>query len=251
MRLVVYCGLVCIWNFDQPIQFEMPCLLWLRINESVDGDSIFEPQWWGCICNSVDGDSVLEPRWWGYVCNFVDNDSIFEPRWWGCIYNFAFDSVDDDSIYKPRWWGCIYNFVLRQKHGVQLRFLKAVVNNSNKLDYRLTVRMQLEATQKSRAFKRIIHKLRKRKVHKEIKSLLKKSVQKSSRIYKMVVNYKATLASSKSSVNISVASWFTTVVSELWWFVRGVFKQKSFCVYDYKHYISWCLQMRLVVRSLV
>ena len=71
------------------------------------------------ICNSVDGDSVLEPRWWGYVCNFVDGDSIFEPRWWGCIYNFAFESVDGDSIYKPRWWGCIYNFVLRQKHGVQ------------------------------------------------------------------------------------------------------------------------------------
>ena len=41
---------------------------------------------------------------------------------------------------------CIYNFVLRQKHGVQFlppvceRFLKAVVNNSNKWDYRLTVR---------------------------------------------------------------------------------------------------------------
>ena len=136
LRLVVYCGLVWIWNFDQPIQFEMPCPLWLRINESVDGGSIFEPRWWGCICNSVDGDSVLEPRWWGYVCNFVDGDSIFEPRWWGCIYNFAFESVDGDSIYKPRWWGCIYNFVLRQKHGVQFippvceRFLKAVVNNS-------------------------------------------------------------------------------------------------------------------------
>ena len=89
MRLVVYCGLVWLWNFDQPILFEMLCPLWLRINESVDGDSIFEPRWWGCICNSVDGDSVLEPRWWGYVCNFVDGDSIFEPRWWGCIYNFV------------------------------------------------------------------------------------------------------------------------------------------------------------------
>ena len=75
-----------------------------------------------------------------------DGDSIFEPRWWGCIYNFAFESVDGNSIYKPRWWGCIYNFVLRQKHGVQFlppvceRFLKAVVNNSNKWGYRLTVR---------------------------------------------------------------------------------------------------------------
>ena len=124
----------------------MPCPLWLRINESVDGDSIFELRLWGCICNPVDGDSVLEPRWWGYVCNFVDGDSIFEPRWWGCVYNFAFESVDGDSIYKPRWWGCIYNFVLLQKHGVQFlppiceRFLKAVVNNSNKWDYRLTVR---------------------------------------------------------------------------------------------------------------
>ena len=48
---------VCVWNFDQLIQFEMLCPLWLRINEFVDGDRIFEPRWWG---NSVDGDSVFE-----------------------------------------------------------------------------------------------------------------------------------------------------------------------------------------------
>ena len=117
----------------------MPCPLWLRINESVDGYSIFEPRWWGCICNSVGGGVM-------FATLSIDGDSIFEPRWWGCIYNFAFESVDGDSIYKPRWWGCIYNFVFRQRHGVQFlppvceRFLRAVVNNSNKWDYRLTVR---------------------------------------------------------------------------------------------------------------
>ena len=35
------------------------------------------------------------------------------------------------------------------------------------------------------------------------------------------------IISSKSSVNISVASWLTTVASELW-FIRGVFKRKFF-----------------------
>ena len=81
--------------------------------------------------------------------------------------------------------GCIYNFVLRQKHGVQFlppvceRFLKAVVNNSNKWDYRLTARSIV----KQRNWKQcrvafLFRKLRKRNVHKEIKSLLKKSVPK-------------------------------------------------------------------------
>ena len=35
---------VWVWNFDQLIQFEMLCPLWLRTNESVDGNSIFKPR---------------------------------------------------------------------------------------------------------------------------------------------------------------------------------------------------------------
>ena len=58
---------VWLWNFDQAIQFEILCPLWLRINESAGGDSIFEPPWWGCICNSVDGDSVFGTPIYGGV----------------------------------------------------------------------------------------------------------------------------------------------------------------------------------------
>ena len=79
--------------------------------------------------------------------------------------------------------------------------LQAVVNNSNKWDYRLTVRSIVKQRnwkqRRNREPSRELYtKLWKRKVHKDIESLLKKSVQKSSRIYKLVVNYKATLASS-------------------------------------------------------
>ena len=135
---------VCVWNFDQFIQFEMLCPLWLRINEFVDGNSSFKSRWWGCICKSVDGDRIFEPRWWGnsvdgdsvfesrwwdYICNSVDGGSVFESRWWGSIYNFSFESFDADSIYKPRWWGCIYNFVLRgkdEKEKYGLKFVRLV-----------------------------------------------------------------------------------------------------------------------------
>ena len=206
----------------------MLCPLWLRINESVDGNSIFKPRWWGCICKSVDGDRIFEPRWWGnsvdgdsviesrwwdYICNSVDGDRIFESRWLGSIYNFAFESFDGDSIDKPRWWGCIYNFVLWEKHeeekyGVKFvrlvcaeKLLKAVINDSNKCDYRLSVRSFVKQRNWKRCrnicepsrikIKRIVQNLRNRKVRKEIKNLVKKSVPKSSRIYKLLVNYKA------------------------------------------------------------
>ena len=39
------------------------------------------------------------------------------------------------------------------------------------------------------------------------------------------VFFRFTPVSSKSSVNIAVASWFTTVVSKVWWFIRVAFKR--------------------------
>ena len=102
MRLVLYYGP---YGLEQVIQFEILCPLWLRKNNSVDGDSIFKPWWWGCICNSVNGDSIIELRWWGSICNSVDGDSVFEPRWWG------FNSVDGGSVFEPHWWDCVCNSV--------------------------------------------------------------------------------------------------------------------------------------------
>ena len=51
---------------------------------------------------------------------------------------------------------------------------------------------------------------------------------------------------SKSSVNISVASWFTTVISELRRFIRVAFKLKSFSAFlsTSSDRISWCSQIR-------
>ena len=36
-----------------------------------------------------------------YVCSFVDGDSIFEPRWWGCIYNLLLNLLMVTAFISP------------------------------------------------------------------------------------------------------------------------------------------------------
>ena len=77
----------------------MPCPLWLRINESVDGDSI----------NSLNPDGGVVVATLSMVTVFWNPDggvmfatlSMVTVSLTVSIYNFAFESVDGDSIYKP------------------------------------------------------------------------------------------------------------------------------------------------------
>ena len=149
MRLVVYCGLVWIWNFDQPIQFEMPCPLWLRINESVDGDSILNPDG-GVVFETLSMVTVFWNPDGGVMFAALSMVTVFLNPDNGVMFaalSMVTVSLNLDGrvvfitlllnlsmvtafITQPRWWGCIYNFVLREKHGVQFlppvceRFLK-------------------------------------------------------------------------------------------------------------------------------
>ena len=113
------------------------------------------------------------------------------------------------NITEPRRCGrIIYNLTLRHTFSVQLPSVrhassKAAVSNKSMYDQRLTVRSIIQQPKGKRngnressriQVKKIMQKLRKRKLREHSVVLLKKSVPKSSAIYKLVTNYKTPLS---------------------------------------------------------
>ena len=187
-----HCLLWAVWHWDtfRPKQFETQSPMWQRLNESVDSDSMSETH---CLLWAV----------WLWDTFQLKQCETQSPMWRRLNRSFG-----GHNICGPRQCGCmICNLTLRHAFSVQQPFVrhassKAVVSSKSMCAYRLTVRSIIQQPKGKKyrnrepsrvQVKKIMQKLQKRKVRKHLKVLLKKSVPKSSTIYKLVTNYKATL----------------------------------------------------------